>query len=127
VYTRHIFPDHVSPALNAGRFLAEKEHAGPGTTVFTDTDHVLAWQFRWVVFEPSTVRLAPDFLEARREKAFTELMRKYKIQYVINHPWNSPWEMDFFAVIERDSQHFKEVYRDATSVRVWKVTVFGVH
>jgi len=121
VYTRHIHPDRITPSLRAMRFLVEEERAGTGTRVFTDTDHILAWRAGWVVFDPATPKLAPDFLKARGQKDFYGLMSRYSIQYIINHPWNSPWEEDVFTALERDSQHFKEVYKDTTGVRVWRV------
>ncbi len=121
VYTTYILPDHISSELNATSFLSQKEHAGPGTRIFTDTDHILAWQAGWVVFEPSSPRIAPDFLVAREKKDFYSLMRKYRIQYVVNHPWKSPWEESIFSLIGKDTQHFREIYGDATGVKGWKV------
>lgn len=120
-YTRHIFPDYISPSLGAMKFLVEKEGAKPGTRIFTDTDHILVWRAGWVVFEPATPVLSPDFLKAREKQDFYSLMKRYSIQYIINHPWKSPWEESTFDLIEKDTQHMREVYRDASEIKVWKV------
>jgi hypothetical protein len=124
VYVRHIFPDHISPILGAMKFLVEEEGAKPGTKIFTDTDHILAWQAKWVVFDPATLGLTADFQKAREQKDLYGLMRKYRIQYVINHPWQCPWEEGAFDLIERDNQHFIEIYRDTNNVTVWKVVAY---
>ncbi|HHT9119333.1 MAG TPA: hypothetical protein ACFYD3_02170 [Candidatus Hypogeohydataceae bacterium YC41] len=121
IYTKYIFPDHITPALRVMRFLLEQENPKPGTRVFTDTDHILAWRANLVVFQPVAPSIAADFLTAREQNDFYGLMRKYNIQYIINDPWKSPWEESIFNSIENDNQHFKEIYRDVSGVKVWKV------
>lgn len=121
VYAKRILPDRISPGLRAMRSLVEGGYGSPGTRIFTDTDHILVWQAGWVVFEPGTPQLAPDFLKAREQKDYYGLMRKYDIQYVINHPWKSPWEETTFDLIEKDTQHFREIYMDASGIKVWRV------
>lgn len=120
IYVKRIFPDHVSPDMDVISFLRNKEGVDKSALIFTDTDHVIAWNTGWTVFEPAVPKLAPDFLEARKTKNFYALMNKYCIKYVVNHPWISPWEDDTFSAIERDHEHFVKIL-DNGSIKIWKV------
>lgn len=124
VYVKRVFPDYITPNLQAIAFLQKEEKAAPGTRVFTDTDHLMTWQADFTVFVPPTPKFAPEFLEARRTGDFYKLLSSYRIQYVINHPWKSPWEESVFSRIEGDGKHFRQIYSDKETI-IWKVLYSG--
>lgn len=122
LYVQKIFPDHISPDLRVLDFLNNQEGAGQATRVFTDSDHCLTWYGKLVVFMPQTPAFTKDFLSARETEDFYHLFQRYGISYVVNHPWQSPWEEDVFRVIDADRTHFVKLYEDSRwHSKLWKV------
>lgn len=121
VYVHKIFPDHVSPHLEAVNFLRNNEHVPAGTVVFSDTDHGLCWYGDFKCYHPTVIFWAKDFVNHRDRHDMFGLFNKYKIRYVINHPWNSPWE-DVFTMVEQDKRHFQLIYSDKkNAMMIWRV------
>lgn len=121
VYVHKIFPDHVSPHIEAVDFLRNNEHVPAGTAVFSDTDHGLCWYGDFKCYNPMVLFWAKEFVNHRDRHDMFGLFSKYKIRYVINHPWNSPWE-DVFAMVEQDKRHFQLIYSDKkNAMKIWRV------
>jgi hypothetical protein len=59
---------------------------------------------------------AKDFHDSKNPYT---LFEQYRIRYVVNHPWKSPWER-VFSEVDGDKIHFQELYR-GKGLTIWKL------
>lgn len=122
IYIKYISVDRIAPYRRAIAFLAEKENAGEGTRIFVDTDHGFRWYGKYFVLDPTQVFFSEDFLKHLSRRDYLSLFKRYRVQYVVNSPWESPWENSLFNYVSKDEKNFQKIYVDEKStMTIWKV------
>jgi hypothetical protein len=113
---------HVQPFIDAIRFLETKTDGRP-LRIFTDTDHGFRWFKDWVVFDPIKFGFSSDFNKwAQDKKDYDILWDKYRIEYIVNSPWKSPWEKNLYKDIASDLPHYQKIYiNQKTGLTIYKI------
>jgi hypothetical protein len=120
-YVKWIFPDQITPYRDVTNFLRkEMVHKDKKSIVLVDTDHGLRWFGDLYVVEPFQPQVAADFLQTLESGNILRFIQKHQINYIVNSPWISPWEDNFFSKIEKNKGNFIKIYEKG-HMTVWKV------
>lgn len=123
VYADWINKRHIIPYLKVMDFLNRtyKDKIVTPQRFFVDGDHGFLWYGRYFVANPNQLFFASDFLLAKNGiKDYMWLWDKYKIQFIANSYYNSPWEDNCFRAIDKDKKNYEKIFQEGT-ITVWKV------